>query len=61
MLSDEFTAGGIRASEGKRKLMAKESLEFNFKKEKEFAGLFGEYFQYVGIDGETKQAMDISE
>ena len=59
MLSDEFTAGGIRASEGKRKLMAKESLEFNFKKEKEFVGLFGEYFRFVGIDGDTKQAIPL--
>ena len=59
MLSDEFTAGGIRATEGKRKLMAKESLEFNFKKEKEFAGLFSEYFPFVGIDGETKKAIPI--
>ena len=57
MLSDELTAGGVRATDVKRKLMANQSLEFNFKKEKEFADLFGTFFHLIGIDKDTKKAI----
>ena len=59
MLSDELTAGGVRAADGKRRLMAAQSLEFNFRKEKEFVGLFGATFALVGIDGNTKKAIQV--
>ena len=59
MLSDELTAGGIRASNDTRRLRAQQSLEFNFKKEKEFVELFGALFPLVGIDGNTKTAIQL--
>ena len=61
MLSEELTAGGIRAVPAQRQLLASRSLEFNFKKEKEFAGLFGGWFHQIGIDGETKKAIEVSQ
>ena len=34
-------------------------MEFNFKKEKEFVELFGALFPLVGIDGNTKTAIQL--
>ena len=50
MLSEEFTAGGVRASDAKRRLMATQTLDFNFKKEQEFTAHFGSQFLLIGID-----------
>ena len=62
MLSEEFTAGGVRASDSKRKLMASQSLEFNFRnKEKEFTELFGIYFDKIGIDPKTKTSFSVNQ
>ena len=61
MLSEELTAGGMRAADSKRKLMATQSLEFNFKKEKEFTELFGTYFDKIGIDPKTKTSFSVSQ
>ena len=61
MLSEEFTAGGVRASDPKRKLMASQSLEFNFRKEKEFTELFGIYFDKIGIDTKTKTSFSVNQ
>ena len=44
MLSNEMTAGGIRTTDEKKVKLAKESLAYNFKKEKQFVELFGDYF-----------------
>ena len=56
MLSNEMTAGGIRTTDEKKVKLAKESLAYNFKKEKQFVELFGDYFDQVGIDPVTKSA-----
>ena len=57
MLSKEITAGGIRTTDEKKKLLAKQSVAWNFKKEEQFVKLFGDYFAMVGIDGVTKKAI----
>ena len=61
MLSEEITAGGLRVADSKRRLYAKQSLEFNFKKEKEFTELFGTYFDKIGIDPKTKTSFAVNQ
>ena len=61
MLSEELTAGGLRAADSKRRQFAKQSLEFNFKKEKEFTELFGTYFDKIGIDPKTKTSFAVNQ
>ena len=57
MLTEEVTAGGIRTTPDNKKKLARESLAYNFKKEAQFVELFGDFFDRVGIDRDTRQAV----
>lgn len=57
MLAEELTAGSIKTTVEKKRKLAAESLTYNYKKEEQFVDLFGGWFEQIGIDPVTKQAV----
>ena len=50
MVQDELTTGCVRTSNGEKKRLARESLQFNLNKVPKFKELFGQYFKEMGIE-----------